>query len=93
MTNEQALKNIDGKMLELLCEMDIASNKKWKSRLEKEYSTLVRAKEAIEKQIAVQVNISLKGTTDWNTKCHCPACRADVFNDKYCRNCGQRMKG
>ena len=27
---------------------------------------------ALEKQIPKKVNISLKGTTGWNTKCHCP---------------------
>lgn len=49
---------------------------------------IVRA--ALEKQIPQKVNISLKGTTEWNTKCHCPMCRKDLFDgQKYCSNCGQ----
>ena len=48
------------------------------------------AMKALEKQIPKKVNISLKGTTDWNTKCHCPVCRKDLFDgQKYCSHCGQ----
>ena len=47
---------------------------------------------ALEKQIPKKVNISLKGTTDWNTKCHCPNCHSVVSNGKYCSNCGQALK-
>ena len=46
---------------------------------------------AIEKQIPKQINISLKGTTDWNTKCHCPNCHSMVLHGKYCFNCGQAL--
>lgn len=46
---------------------------------------------AIEKQIPKKVNISLKGTTDWNTKCHCPICHSMVSPGKYCANCGQAL--
>ena len=46
--------------------------------------------EALQKQIPKKVNISLKGTTDWNTKCRCPMCRKDLFDgQKYCSHCGQ----
>lgn len=46
---------------------------------------------AIKKQIPKKVNISLKGTTDWNTKCHCPNCHSMVSHGKYCSNCGQAL--
>ena len=46
---------------------------------------------AIEKQIPKKVNISLKGTTGWNTKCHCPNCHSMVSHGKYCSNCGQAL--
>ena len=46
---------------------------------------------ALEKQIPKKPNISLKGTTGWNTKCHCPICRAFVSNGKYCSECGQAL--
>lgn len=45
---------------------------------------------AFKKQIPQKVNISLKGTTGWNTKCHCPVCYKDLFDSpKYCSHCGQ----
>ena len=47
---------------------------------------------AIKKQIPKKVNISLKGTTGWNTKCHCPNCHNIVSHGKYCSNCGQALK-
>ena len=47
---------------------------------------------ALEKQIPKKVNISLKGTTGWNTKCHCPHCHSMVSHGKYCSNCGQALK-
>lgn len=46
---------------------------------------------ALEKQIPKKVNISLKGTTGWNTKCHCPNCRSFISKGKYCSECGQAL--
>ena len=46
---------------------------------------------ALDKQIPKKVNISLKGTTGWNTKCHCPNCHSMVSHGKYCSNCGQAL--
>ena len=46
---------------------------------------------ALEKQIPKKVNISIKGTTDWNIKCNCPNCHSMVFRGKYCSNCGQAL--
>ena len=46
---------------------------------------------ALEKQIPKKVNISLKGTTGWNTKCHCPNCRSYISRGKYCNECGQAL--
>lgn len=51
----------------------------------------VLLKRAIKKQIPKKVNISLKGTTGWNTKCHCPNCHSMVSHGKYCFNCGQAL--
>lgn len=51
----------------------------------------VLLKRAIKKQIPKKVNISLKGTTGWNTKCHCPNCHSMVSHGKYCSNCGQAL--
>ena len=35
---------------------------------------------------------SIKGTTGWNTKCHCPNCHSMVSHGKYCSNCGQALE-
>lgn len=51
----------------------------------------ILALNALDKQIPKKVNISLKGTTDWNTKCHCPNCHSMVSHGKYCSNCGQAL--
>lgn len=48
--------------------------------------------DALKKQIPQKVNISLTGTTDWNTRCRCPICRKDLFDgQKYCSDCGQLL--
>ena len=59
------------------------------------YGKIVPAREiaisALEKQIPKKVNISLKGTTGWNTKCYCPNCRSLISKGKYCYECGQAL--
>ena len=51
----------------------------------------ILALNALDKQIPKKVNISLKGTTGWNTKCYCPNCSAFISNGKYCSECGQAL--
>ena len=47
---------------------------------------------AIQKQTPLKAKISLKGTTDWNTRCRCPSCNKDLFyGQKYCSECGQKI--
>ncbi len=47
---------------------------------------------ALEKRMPQKAKISLHGTTDWNTRCRCPACNKDLFDSqKYCSECGQRI--
>lgn len=64
---------------------------------ENAYLTMSTAEEmelaisAIEKQIPKKVNISISGTTGWNTKCHCPNCRSYISRGKYCNECGQAL--
>lgn len=50
------------------------------------------ALEAIGKQIQKKAKISLRGTTDYNTRCRCPVCDKDLFDSqKYCSECGQKI--
>ena len=46
---------------------------------------------AIEKQIPKKPNITLRGTTGWNTEAYCPVCKTMVHSN-YCSGCGQAIK-
>lgn len=80
MTNEEAIKTIELAIAEV----------EWNYPMD--YAIAFEtAISALEKQIPKKVNISLKGTTGWNTKCHCPNCHSMVSHGKYCSNCGQAL--
>lgn len=80
MTNEEAIKTIKIALSEV----------EWNYPMD--YAIAFEtAISALEKQIPKKVNISLKGTTGWNTKCHCPNCHSMVSHGKYCSNCGQAL--
>lgn len=36
--------------------------------------------------------ITIHGTTDLNTTVRCPTCHGMIFDDKFCRHCGQAIK-
>ena len=48
---------------------------------------------ALRKQIPKKANISIKGTTDYNTSVHCPTCHKMLTGIKphYCSECGQAL--
>ena len=56
-------------------------------------SAIRKAISALEKQIPKEVNISIKGTTDYNTSAHCPSCHKLLSGIKpnYCSDCGQAL--
>ena len=76
------------KSLELAPKINGCEMKEWWKKQIEIWETAISA---LEKQIPKKVNISLKGTTDWNTKCHCPNCHSMVSHGKYCSNCGQAL--
>lgn len=45
----------------------------------------------MEKQIPKKPNITLRGTTGWNTEAYCPVCKTMVHSG-YCSGCGQAIK-
>ena len=45
----------------------------------------------LEKQIPKKPNITLRGTTGWNTEAYCPVCKTMVHSS-YCSGCGQAIK-
>lgn len=51
MTDQEAIKWIDGRVLELACYVDIASNDRQMKRINEEYNALLKARAAIEKHI------------------------------------------
>lgn len=76
------------KSLELAPKINGCEMKEWWKRQIEIWETAISA---LEKQIPKKVNISLKGTTGWNTKCHCPNCHSMISHGKYCSNCGQAL--
>lgn len=50
-------------------------------------------REALEKQMPKKANISIKGTTDYNTTAHCPACHKMLtgIKPRHCIECGQAI--
>lgn len=80
MTNEEAINTIKTAIAEV----------EWNYPMNYEIA-FENAISSLEKQIPKKVNVSLKGTTDWNTKCHCPNCHSMVSHGKYCSNCGQAL--
>ena len=80
MTNEEAIKTIKIAIAEV----------EWNYPMDYAIA-FENAISALEKQIPKKVNISLKGTTGWNTKCHCPNCKSMVSHGKNCFNCGQAL--
>ena len=55
------------------------------------YHALDTAIKAVEKQIPKKPNITLRGTTGWNTEAYCPVCKTMVHSS-YCSGCGQAIK-
>ena len=55
------------------------------------WAAVKMASEALEKQIPKKPNITLRGTTGWNTEAYCPVCKTMVHSS-YCSGCGQAIK-
>ena len=47
---------------------------------------------ALENQIPKKPEITLTGTTGWNTKTFCSVCKKEVLSGNYCIHCGQALK-
>ena len=101
MTYEECRKNIDGKMFELVCALEVEEREKWIEKLKREYSTLSKANEAVDKRIAAK---PLVHKLDADTKIgygvfkagvtihKCPDCESFVLrSSKFCGNCGQAL--
>lgn len=57
MTNQEAIKWIDGRVLELSCLVDITNTDKKMQRINEEYNALLQARAALEKRIPVKPEI------------------------------------
>ena len=77
MTPEEAIKSMQNLKLVL-------------SITDSERSSVNTAISALEKQIPKKPNITLRGTTGWNTESHCPVCKTMVHSG-YCSGCGQAI--
>lgn len=85
MTYDEALKIAKGKMLELVYEAEIATEKR-KKRINEEYAMLMKACEAMEKQVLQRPNCP------WDTEeDECLNCGHWVNGEKFCSECGQAL--
>lgn len=60
MTNQEAIKWIDGRVLELACLVDITSSDRRMQRINEEYNALLLARTAIYKQIPMQPELKIE---------------------------------
>lgn len=80
MTDQEAIKWIDGRILELSCLADITSKDKKMQRINEEYNALLKARAAIEKRIPIKPMLSIKINNRWRTETHqCIVCMTPLF--------------
>ena len=81
MTDQEAIKWIDGRVLELVCHADITRTDKGMQRINKEYNALLRSRAAIEKQIPMApVRIIISNDELWKkVEYRCQVCMEPIF--------------
>lgn len=91
MPTEEAIKVINGKMLEIVCELEICKSDKRKQRLEEEYRMLTTAKDALE--LRRPVGVVIEHIADDLQLRYCPRCnvRFIAWGMKFCGECGQAL--
>lgn len=101
MTNQEAIKWIDGRVLELACLVDITKTDKKMQRINEEYNALLLARDALRKRTPTMVTHEATLRT-----CRtCPSCKNVVDEitefvpgqkirviSNWCRFCGQALK-
>jgi len=91
MSTENAITVINGKMLEVVCELEICKSDKRKQRLEEEYRMLTTAKDALELRRPEKVVVE-RISEDLQLR-NCPRCnvRFIAWGMKFCGECGQAL--
>ena len=101
MTDQEAIKWIDGRVLELSCLVDITNNDKKMQRINEEYNALLQARAAILKQIPEKPEIKKyegpfarfgKSGIITRTRCSCPVCGNPLYvqnHFEYKSECGE----
>ena len=92
MTDEQAKKELSGKMFELTLECEAEKSEKRKRKISSEFAAILRADAALEKQIPKKPFYD-KNRDDFNAY-KCPVCNDEYMilsGDNYCTVCGQAL--
>lgn len=91
MQTEEAIKVINSKMLEIVCELEICKSDKRKQRFEEEYRMLTTAKDALELRRPEKVVV--KHIANDLRLNYCPRCnvRFITWGMKFCGECGQAL--
>ena len=81
MTDQEAIKWIDGRVLELSCLADITSTDKKMQRINEEYNALLQARAALEKRIPMEPELTINiNDRLWRTETHrCARCTQTLF--------------
>lgn len=95
MTNQEAIKWVDGRVLELACLVDITNTKREMQRINKEYNALQFVRGLLVRNTPTKPQKD--SLADWD----CPYCGAylpfDALNDpiddapRFCKQCGQSI--
>ena len=67
------------------------THREWYDSLETVEEACRMGMEALKKQLPKKPEITLTGTTGWNTRTFCPVCEKEVLSGNYCLHCGQAL--
>ena len=81
MTNQEAIKWVDGRILELSCLADITSKDKKMQRVNEEYNALLQARLALEKQIPMAPELEIANNDElWRKEIYrCVKCGTVLY--------------
>lgn len=93
MTDEEAKKELDGKMFELMLECEAEKSERRKKKISNELTAILRADAALEKQIP-EKPIKAKEHIRYSMCYICPNCQRTFSGTgiaSYCYHCGQAL--
>ena len=93
MTPQDAIKWVDGKMLEIICELEVTKSEARRNRLNEEYQALTVLKSCAESRVPVKPTVVDEYLVNghWEKEYECSACGNPRADDSFCSCCGQAL--